>query len=105
MAVNTQDRTPAYVQARLVSGVDVATTSTAVVAADADAVMIELVNGSDSPIWIAFGTSGSPIPTAVVGTGVYLAAYGGAYTGYYNGAVAAIGTQSSGTKRLGIIRW
>ena len=31
MAVNTQDRTPAYTQARVVSGVDVATTSTAVV--------------------------------------------------------------------------
>lgn len=76
------------------------TTSAQVLAANERRLYAEIVNASDTGVWLSLGTS-----AAVVGTGIYLAPNGYSYEinteNMWRGAVQAIAASGSG-KVLGI---
>lgn len=78
------------------TGYDATTTSSVVIAANANRSQITIVNASDTAVYLAVGVA------AVVGAGIYLAANGGSWTEAYSGEVRVI-HGGTGTKRLTVL--
>ncbi len=79
------------------STVAVGTTSTAVVPANPERIIVHLVNASDTDITLRYAVSG-----AVVGSGIVLRANGGSLSEeWYNGPICAVHA-GVGTKSLGV---
>lgn len=79
-------------------GVDLQTTSTPVVAANAMRDVLILTNASDTGQWITLAVSG-----AQVGQGIYLGPNGGQWSEQYSGPACGLHIGSSGTKRIGVV--
>lgn len=96
--VDSNDITPAFATAITPgSGQDVGTTSTPVVAANANRKRLIVVNAGDVTVWLTLAATG-----AAVGNGIPLAAGGGSFVGDWAGAVSAI-HGATGTKRVGFV--
>lgn len=81
----TADSTSPYGAALTPSGVVQATAAGAVIAANGTRQLIEIVNTSDTDVWLTLATTG-----AAANQGIYLSAWGGSWSGYYAGAITAI---------------